>query len=130
MKEFADIRIVDLDAGLTGQSDRAPGLRHMFLKLSQAPSPEWVQIFRNERAFPRHTMWRHAWIEGSHIVIDCVPEEIEKYHLSDLKQDVENSNSKYREYLREVHQRETQQKQAEEAEKRRLDELRGKLDFS
>lgn len=130
MKEFTDIKIVDLDVTLTRQSDKAPGLRQMFLKLSQVPPSEWTQIFDNERTFPRHSMWRRARIEGNHIVVDCAPDEIEKYHLRDLKQDVANSNAKYRDYLRQVYQQQTQAKQAEDAEKRRLDELRSKLDFS
>ena len=37
-------------------------------------------------------MWREDWIEGNFIVVDCVPEEIEQYHLRDLKEDVAKTN--------------------------------------
>ena len=44
-------------------------------------------------------MWREAWVEDNFIVIHCVPEELEKYHVSDLKEDIVNANTKYRQYL-------------------------------
>jgi hypothetical protein len=127
---LTEIKIIDLDVSLTRQSDKAEGLRHMFLKLSETPPSGWVEIFNGERSFPRHSMWRKAWIEDQCIVVDCVPEELERYHLIDLKEDVANANAKYRDYVSRVKRQEEQQSQAEEAEKRRLDELRDKLDFS
>jgi hypothetical protein len=130
MEEFIDINLVGLDITLTRQSNTAPGLRHMFLKLSQIPSSAWVEIFMAERALPRHMMWRDAWIEGDAIVVDCVPEEIQQHHLADLKQDVANSNKKYRDFLRRDHGEKQRRQQAEEAEKKRLEEIRRKLDFS
>lgn len=127
--EFNDIAITGLAVERTRQSDRAPGLRHMFLALSSTPSAEWEQIFEAERRFPRHTMWREAWCEGAAIVVDCVPEEIERYHLNDLREDVANTNAKYREYLAKVavHQR-RQQTEADE-ESKRLEGLRDRLKF-
>jgi len=103
MVEFEGIRIVDIDAERVQPSNRAPGLRHIYLKLSHTPPTEWVRIFKDERSYPRHSMWRHAWIEGAYIVIDCVPEEIENYHLRDLRQDVATANTKYATYLQRVH---------------------------
>lgn len=43
-----------------------------------------------------------AWIEDSFIVVHCCLDEIKRYHLSDITEDVKNTNKKYREYLQKV----------------------------
>ena len=58
-------------------------------------------------------MWRRAWIDGFYIVVYCGIDEVKKYHLKDLKEDVATTNQKYREYLRE----QTLQKQKEDLRK-------------
>ena len=127
--QFQDIKIIDLDVDKTRPSNKASGLRHMFLKLSELPPREWVQLFENERSFPRHSMWRHAWIEGNYIVVDCVPEEIQQYHLKDLKSDVANSNQKYKEYVSRVEAQYEAEKKAEAEEADRLSKVKNGLDF-
>lgn len=127
--DFADIKLVDLDVEMTRPSDRASGLRHMFLKLSSYPPAEWVQIFNGERNFPRHSMWRRAWIEGQHAVVDCVPEEVEQCHLLDIKEDVATSNRKYREYITKVQAEKERQINAANAEQEALKNLKDKLGF-
>jgi hypothetical protein len=115
---WEEIRIVGLDAKKTQPLDEAEGLRRMFLQISSLPTKEWINIFINERSFPRHNMWRSAWIEGLYIVVDCVPQEIGQYHLRDLKEDVANTNAKYDTYLRLV-QAEKQRLQEEKALRRK-----------
>jgi hypothetical protein len=126
---FTDIKITGLDVNATQPSQAAPGLRHMYLRLSARPSSEWQELFNQERQFPRHTMWREAWIEGNFIVVDCVPEEIEQYHLRDLKEDVAKTNQNYRDYLARVARAQEQQKEAEQKEKSRLEDLKSRLEF-
>lgn len=128
-KDFEEIRITGLDVDRTQPSNKAPGLRHMYLKLSATPPTEWNQIFEQERSFPRHTMWRRAWVEGSYIVIDCVPEEIERYHLSDLREDVSNANQKYQQFLTIVVAAKQAAAAGKDAEKQRLDKLASRLKF-
>jgi hypothetical protein len=126
---FSPIKIVGLDIDMTRPSETAPGLRLMHLTLSDDPPFEWVQLFERERAFVRHSNWRRAWIEGRHIVIDCVPEEIEKYHLNDLKTDVENCNKKYAESLASSDAAIANQVHADQQERERLEKLRSTLKF-
>jgi hypothetical protein len=96
MKELFDkIRITDLDIDLTQASQEASGFRRLYLKLSREPPPEWVKTFEQERRFPPHPIWRNAWVVGAHIVIDCVPEELEQFGLNHLKEDVANANNKF-----------------------------------
>jgi hypothetical protein len=74
-------------------------------------------------------MWRRAWIEGRYIIVHCVPDEVKKYHLNDIKQDVTNSNAKYREYLRRVATEETRHAHREAEEQRHINNALGGLDF-
>jgi hypothetical protein len=126
--EFVDLKITGL-SDTVERSDSGSAMRMMHLILSGTPTSEWVTLFENERAFPRHTMWRRAYITGSHIVVDCVPEEIEKYHLKDLKDDVANTNAKYRTWLNKVEAQERAQQAQAAAEKKRVDDLKGRLKF-
>lgn len=128
--EFKDIKIVGLDTALTTESHCGSAMRNMHPRLSTSPSREWIEIFDAERSFPRHSMWRAAEVNVNHIVVDCVPEEIEQYHLRDLKEDVANTNKKYRDFLTTVAQQQQQQQKAETAERERLEQLRERLDFN
>ena len=126
---FTDIRIIRLDTGATQQSPTAPGLRHMYLSLSERPPRVWSQIFNAERQFARHSMWRRAWIQGNYIVVDCVPEELEKYHLNDLKQDVGSSNAKFREFLTKKARGAEAAGQAAQEERDHIESLSKRLKF-
>lgn len=68
LSNFIDIKIVDLDLERSYKPDEGKLLYYMYLKLSTNPSGEWKQIFNAERRFPRHNMWREAWIENDFIV--------------------------------------------------------------
>jgi hypothetical protein len=130
LTEFEDIQIADLDLERTRKPDAAMALFYMYLRLSRVPPSDWSAIFVAERKFPRHSMWRRAWIESGHIVIHCVPDELENYHMRDLREDVENANSKYRKYLMEEEQRKARQDEHESSEAEKLRALRKKLGFS
>ena len=124
-----DLRIVGLDADKTQPSHRASGLRHIYLRLSSHPPAVWAKCFAQSREFPRHSMWRKCWIEGSHIVVDCVPEEIERYHLQDLKQDVEVANRDYRQWLAQREAAERRKQEAATAEQARIAGMAARLKF-
>jgi hypothetical protein len=126
---FEDIRIIELDGVRSYKPDPQKLLYNLYLKLSSAPPLEWQQIFEAERRFPRHTMWRRAWIEGQYIVIQCVPDELEKYHLRDLRQDTENVNSKYREYLMEVARAEAREMRQKHEELTQLKDIKRRLNL-
>lgn len=126
LEGFDDIRIVGIDKSRAYRPDPEKHLFHIYLQLSAYPPQEWVQIFDAERQFPRHTMWRHAWIEGNYVVVHCVPVEIKKYHLRDVTRDVERSNEKYREYLRRL----TAERRRREDEEQRLLDALDDIDFA
>lgn len=126
---FDNIRIVDLDLERSYNPDDTKALYNMYLKLSSIPPLEWELIFEAERRFPRHTMWRRAWIEGQYIVIYCVPDELEKYHLRDLKEDTINVNDKYREYLAEQAKKDIEELSRTTNKQQELDDLKRRLGF-
>lgn len=127
--EFDDIRIIGLNDSKTYKPNPEKLLYDIYLELSSYPPMDWRDIFKAERIFPRHSMWRQAWIESSYIVVNCVPDELEKYHLNDLKQDVANSNAKYRKYLYEMIKNEKQDMRKKKLEKDQLKELKNRLNF-
>ena len=89
MVEFIDIEIIDVDKKKTHKVTPEEEMYYVYLKLSKNPTSQWSEIFLEERKFPRHTMWRDAWIEGKYIVIECALDEVKKYHLRKKKIDEE-----------------------------------------
>lgn len=126
---FEDIRITGLDANATQNSDKGSAMRLMYLTLSHNPPSRWATLFEQERRFPRHNMWRRAWLDGKYIVVDCVPEEIEQYHLNDLKQDVANCNQKYRAWSAQDTAANDKRQQEQKAELERISALGSRLKF-
>ena len=64
---------------------------------------------------------------GRHIVVECVPEELEQFQLNHLKEDVATVNKKFSEWTA-ANEAETIRRLRERAEVRKqLEELRGRL---
>ena len=101
----------------------------MYLELSESPPPEWQSLFTEKRKFPRHSMWREAWIEGKYIVVHCVPEEIEQYHLKDLREDVQNVSLKYNQLLEQQRRNLKDDERRKQEEREKLESIRKKLKF-
>ena len=127
--DFIDIKIVELVDDMTVESPNNPALRYIYLKLSQTPPPLWQKHFADSRKIPRHTKWRHIWIDRKFLVVECVPEEIETHHLKDLKQDVAFANSKYLQYLQHQMQAEHKKVETQSIERTRLREMKDRLNF-
>ena len=127
--DFTEIKIVGLDDDMTVESPNNPALRYIYLKLSQTPPPLWQRHFADSRKIPRHTKWRHAWIDRKFIIVECVPTEIETHHLNDLKKDVFYANSKYREYLLQQVQVQKRGEHTQRIERDHLREMKSRLNF-
>lgn len=129
LQEFVDVQITDVSKARSSRPDPQKALFNVCLLLSEYPPQEWIAIFDAERRFPRHTMWREAWIEGNSIMVHCVPDEVKKYHLNDLKQDVATSNQRYRLHLQMVEERRAKVQQREESQRKALDDALDDLDL-
>ncbi|MFX0199582.1 MAG: hypothetical protein ACFFCW_25960 [Candidatus Hodarchaeota archaeon] len=121
---FEDIKITGVDKSKVYQPDPKKLLYHVYFRLSDRPPSEWGQIFEEEHRFPRHTMWRRAWVEGQYIVVHCPLDEV-KDRLRDISQDVANTNKKYREYL---HRQTIEQEREQQREKKEREEINKALD--
>ncbi|PEU28638.1 hypothetical protein CN532_11475 [Bacillus wiedmannii] len=97
---FENIRVISVDKGKTYNPDKEKTLYNVYFNLSNFPSREWVEIFEVERRFPRHSMWRKAWVEENYMVIHCPLDEVKKFHYKDVLQDVDNTNARYRSFLK------------------------------
>lgn len=129
LEYFEDITITGTDKDRLYKPDLEKALYNVHFTLSALPPQEWVQIFDAERRFPRHTMWRRAWVEARYIVVHCALNEVKEYHLNDIKQDVANTNQKYREYLQQQAIKKHRQRLEEEKEKCEIDDALDGLDF-
>jgi len=114
------IRIVGINKNKTHIPDPRYSLYDVYFELSEAPSSTWSTIFEEERKYPRHSMWRHAWVEGKYIIVNCALEEIEKYHLRDIKEDIETVNGKYSAHINTIKaQKEAERKKREDEESKK-----------
>ena len=127
--DFIDIKIVSLEDEMTVVSHDQPSLRYVYLKLSQTPPPLWQNYFKESRKIARHPHWRNAWIDRKFIVIECLLEEIETYHLTDLKQDLAKANNQYRKYLEKQSQTEHVQKKLYHQDLEKLRDIKNRLNF-
>lgn len=120
LENFEDIRIIGVDKENTYRPDVNRDLYNVYFSLSNVPPREWVEIFEAERRFPRHSMWRKAWIDGSFIIVHCGLDEVKMYHFKDITEDVYVSNKKYREYLVRIVTEEHKENQKDLLEKNRI----------
>jgi hypothetical protein len=127
--DFDDIRIISLEEDMTVESPENPPLRYVFLRLSQTPLPIWQSYFREQRNVSRHPHWRRAWIDRKFVVVECLPEEIELYHLNDLKHDLARANERCRNYLAGKNQPHRERETLDQAARDRLREMKARLKF-
>ena len=126
---FADIRIVSLEDEMTVESPQNPSLFYIYLKLSETPPPLWQHHFREARKVARHPHWRQAWIDRKYIVVECLTDELEKYHLNDLRQDVAHANKHFHEYMRQQSHAGIQKEKVQLQEREKLREMKSRLNF-
>lgn len=129
LQQFDDILILELDDRRSYKPDPAKTLYNLFLRLSALPSEEWRRIFEAERSFPRHSMWRKAWIDGQYIVVHCPLNELERFHARDLHDDLRSTNSKFRRYLQEQAQEELRDSHEARLEREQFAEIKKRLNL-
>jgi hypothetical protein len=126
---FQDIRMTGLDTYKSHDVPSQDGTHRIYLTLSGIPPATWRDIFDREHRTPCSSIWCNATIDGMFMVITCTPEDLEKDHLACLKEDVKNTNEKFRRSIVEQEEWSVRVRQSEEARKRRLEEVRNRLQF-
>jgi len=130
LPQETEIKIIGILKDRTRQDREYSGLQDYYFQLSKRPSSDWVHFFDESRRFPRHSMWRRAWIEGDCVVIKCAIDELQRYHLKDLKQDVANANENLAQAIDKHNARERIEAERRDAERVKRDSLLDDLDFS
>ncbi|MGY3975514.1 toll/interleukin-1 receptor domain-containing protein [Aeromonas mytilicola] len=125
-----EIKIIGILKDRTRQDREYSGLQDYYFQLSKRPSRDWIHFFDESRRFPRHSMWRRAWIESDCVVVKCATDELQRYHLKDLKQDVANANENLARAIELHNAREKIEAERKEAERIKRDNLLDDLDFS
>lgn len=129
-QDFQDIRIVDLDVAKTTWSRIHESMRVVYLKLSAQPLDlVWEKYFfedRNSRICIQH---RGLWIEDGYISFDCLPQDIETFHIPDITRSVKYANKLYHEYVITRRRERELAREAEKDELGELEEMRKRLKF-
>ena len=125
----AEIKIIGINKERTRQDPEFSGLQDYYLQLSEQPPPEWRNFFKQSRQFPRHSMWRDAWVENDCVVIKCAIDELTRYHVKDLKEDVATANRTYLQAKNDAEQKyKFEQEKAAKLKKER-DDILDQIDF-
>lgn len=125
-----ELKIIGILKERTQQDSEYSGLQDYYFQLSKTPPLNWVHFFEESRRFPRHSMWRRAWVEGDCVVVKCATDELQRYHLKDLKQDVTNANESLANAIAQHNAKERFEADRREAERIKRDSLLDDLDFS
>jgi hypothetical protein len=121
--QFTDLTITGVNKDRSEQVQGA--FYRIFLQLSAHPPGAWAQLFDGLWLHTLYSMKRRAGISGDEVWIECVPEEIKQYHLSELKKVVSQTNNEYKIW---VQRQESQRKQVEAQEHRQREQLGRDLD--
>ena len=124
-----DIRITGLDIPKCQTVPGQPRVQRIYLLLSELPSADWQTIFLREGGVRRPPLLPAARIEGSCLLLECIPEELEQHHLESLKEHVKKTNEQFRVLLTQRQEKAISQLQAEQAAKIGLQELQNRLTF-
>ena len=125
--DFDDIAIVDLDVAKTTWSRVHSSMRTVYLRLTREPDVAWTRYFLEERGKRMNPKRHGLWIEDSYIVIDCFVDEIEQFHLPDLRRSIEFANAKSRERIDRTREDLIESQQDARDERVALDALRARI---
>lgn len=127
--DFEDIKIVAFNDQETRRGDPNLALMHLVLQLSASAPHEWAQYFNECWRSHFYMMKREARVSGDRLEIYCVPDELEKHHIPELKKVASQTNQAYRQYLARRRQAADAQAAKEAEERDHLAEIKSRLKF-
>ena len=93
-----EIKVISVDEIRTHKTDSEGSTYNVYFELSLVPSNEWKNIFENQNSAKQNL--RKFWVDGRHIVVQCLFfNEIEDM-LTKVKKEVAITNQKYREHAK------------------------------
>lgn len=106
---FTDIKIIGIDDAASRPRDLNSAIVNVAFQLSAAAPSEWANYFNAKWQQHIYMMKRRAHVFGRTLEIECVPSEIEKDHLPELKKIIAETNQAYAKYAdAQARQRETE----------------------
>jgi hypothetical protein len=128
-EEFEDIKIVAFNDQATRRGDPNLALMHLVLELSASAPHAWAQYFNECWHSHFYMMKREASVSGDRLEIYCVPDELEKHHIAELKKVISQTNQAYRQYLAQRQQAAEARAAKESEERANLAEIKSRLKF-
>ena len=108
------------------EHNQSLGPLHTKLRQSAEALAEWLGFFVENGQHARHTMWRRARADGSHIVLEAPMIEA-KMHKTDLDEDVACANTAYRKFQAAQQRQETKEAKTNKDDRSLVRDLRKKL---
>ena len=96
---FEDITIVSINVSASSHTFPASVLMNIVFNLSSTAPGEWSSIFNFRWNHRIYVMKRGAHICADHLEICCAPEELETFHMPELKAVIAGTNQVYRQFL-------------------------------
>lgn len=121
--EFENIKITGVDAAASGGSDGSSALVDVVLTLSKNTPADWASYFNSRWEQQIYMMKRRARVSGGRLTIHCVPDELEKDHLPELKKIADETNQRYKEHLAQKERDDQREQERADAQKAELDKL-------
>lgn len=127
-KTFTDIKIKELDDGASGPSGEG-ALYRLVLKLSHSAPSAWADYFNGAWKQHFYMMKRRASVFGDTLEIICMPDELEKDHVPELKKVIAETNDAYKRWIADREQMRQVQEEQAKRQKQELSDLKGRLKF-
>jgi hypothetical protein len=127
MEDFQDLKIIGFSEPLVRASGKGKDFKLMPLQLSGHPPMQWASLLEWRYAQSHSGNKRSVKVEGAHIYVDCVPEELSQI-LEDLKPMVAATNADHRSFIAQQ-QELLEQMEREASEKERLEAVKKTLKF-
>ena len=124
---FENITITGIDKE---RSQHVEGsIFRVYLPLSSVVPGGWPDVFEGVWHHTFYSMKREAGVEGDALWIECVLDEMKTDHLPELKKAVEETNTRYKDLLRQQDREQEQQQRRDQDNRKTLDGL-DDLDFN
>jgi hypothetical protein len=128
MEDFHDIKIIGFAEELVRASEKGEDFKLMPLQLSGIPPTGWASLLEWRYAQSHPGIKRSVKVEGAHIYVDCVPEELALI-LEELKPMVAATNADHRSSIAQQRQLLDDAQGKSASDKERVEAVKKKLKF-
>lgn len=128
-KEFVPIKIISLNDSASKRIESGSAIVRIVLELSESAPSEWANFFNVSWKQHIYMMKRRAEVHGRQLIIECVPEELQKDHMPELKKVINDTNEAYGRYQTQIAKTQQAEADAKASDAAKLAELKKKIKF-